>query len=214
MYLPAATDVGWIESSVDVWVPGQWRIGNMMPTGYPAYLRILHPASDHSGEDLEEISWRDVAARSGLTVTAVSSFEDLLPPHDIGVTAPADDDVGESLCARLAKVLSFNTATPLACTFLFGDYWGPGFFPEGEVMPAVELSGTRYSVATGPCGDACRFSVYPAIWWPSDRGWIVVTPSDGHSTLVGCDLKASQELLADPAIEAWPISRDASVRRL
>jgi hypothetical protein len=54
----------------------------------------------------------------------------------------------------------------------------------------------------------------PSKWWPSDRRWIVVTPADGHSTLVGCDQKAAQELLADSAIEAWPISRNASVSRL
>jgi hypothetical protein len=212
--LPAAIDVSWIESGIDEWEPcGDWRFGHMISAGYPAYLRILHPASTDSGEDFEEISWREVAAISGLTVTALSSFEDLLPPHDIGVTAPYDDHMGDSLCTRMAEVLAANTATPLECTFLFGVYWG-AMFPEGEDMPTVELAGTRHSVATGSCRDACGFSIYPAVWWPSDRKWIVATPSDGHSTLVGCDQKTARELLADPAIEAWPVSRNASAPRM
>jgi hypothetical protein len=212
----AAADVSWIESGIDEWTPGQWRIGNVIPAGYPAYLRILHSAQRvlDDIEDIEDISWREVAAISGRTVTALSSFEDLLPPYNIGVDGPSDDNVGEDLCSRIAEVLAINTATPLACTFLFGVYWGPGFFPEGEAMPTVEIAGTRYSVAAGTCQAACGFSVYPAIWWPSDRRWIVVTPSDGHSTLVGCDQKAAQELLDEPAIEAWPVTRDASVPRL
>ncbi len=214
MCAAAAADVGWIESGIDERIPGQWRIGNMVPAGYPAYLRILHPAQRLLEDDLEDISWQEVAAISGRTVTATSAFADLLPAHDIDVNGPYDDNVGEHLCPRIAEVLASHTATPLACTFLFGVYWGPGFFPEGETMPTVELGGTRYSVATGPCRDACTFSVYPGTWWPSDRKWIAVTPSDGHSTLVGCGQDAARELLAAPAIEAWPISRDASASRL
>ena len=210
MQSPGAPDIGWIASGIDEWEPGRdWTIGHMIPAGYPAYLRILHPATLETGDDQQDISWRETAAISGRTLTALSNFEDLLPPHDIGVGVPYDNHVGERLCTRMAEVLAANTATPQACTFLFGMYWG-AMFPEGETMPAVELAGTRYSAAAGHCRDACGYSVYPATWWPADRSWIVVTPSDGHSTLIGCNEKTAQELLADPAIEAWPISRSDS----
>jgi hypothetical protein len=180
----------------------------MIPAGYPSYLRVMHPAQRPRGEDVEEISWRDVAAISGLTVTALSSLDDLLPAHDAGVAGPSGENLGERLCARLADILQAHMGTPSDCTFLLGVHWGPGFFPEGEEMPTVELAGIRYSVAGGSCRHACGFSVYPSVWWPADRRWIVVTPADSHSTLVGCDREAARELGADPAIEAWPIARD------
>jgi hypothetical protein len=205
----AAVDVSWIEAGLYERHAGKWGIGNIIPGGYPSYLRVMHPAQRERGEDMEDVSWSEVAAISGREVTALSSFDDLLPDHDIGVGSPSDDDVGERLCARLAAILQGHTGTPSQCTFLFGVYWGDYFFPEGEGMPTVELAGTRYSVAGGPCHRACGYRVYPAAWWPADRRWIVVTPSDGQSTLVGCDREAARELQADPAIEAWPVSREA-----
>jgi hypothetical protein len=205
-------DVSWIKDGLGEYKPGEWRIGNMIPAGYPAYLRVMHPVQRLYEEHVEEVSWREVAAASGLQVTALSVFEDLLPLDDIDVGLPSGDYLGDALCGRLAEILAIHTRFPRACTFLFGVYWGE-YFPEGTAMPNVELDGTRFSVATGSCRDACGFSVYPSMWWPTDRNWIVSTPADSQSTLVGCGRDAAQELLADPVIEAWPISRDALAPR-
>ncbi|HEX4832744.1 MAG TPA: hypothetical protein VH478_16800 [Trebonia sp.] len=60
---------------------------------------MMHPVQQ---EDFEEVSWREVAAMSGRTVTALTNFEDLLPAHDIGVGLPAGGDVTPGLCTRLA----------------------------------------------------------------------------------------------------------------
>jgi hypothetical protein len=111
---------------------------------------------------------------------------------------------------RLAAILAEHTATPDQCTFLIGAYWA-GFFPERLSMPVIELgNGTgkmQYHVSGGNCDRSYAFSVVPDWWWPADRSWIVTTPTDGQSTLVGCDPQTAKDLQADPAIEAWPVNR-------
>ena len=74
-------------------------------------------------------------------------------------------------------------------------------------MPGVSLAGLKYLVAAGSCTQSCEFSVYPDAWWPADRSWVVVTPADSQSTLVGCDTQTARQLQTDPAIEACPVKR-------
>lgn len=104
-----AADVSWIEAGFDERKSGKWAIGNMIPAGYSRYLRVMHPAQRFTGEDMGEVSWRHVAALIGQTVTALSRFEDLLPPHDTGVGIPDGENLGS---ASAPASLTFSARAP------------------------------------------------------------------------------------------------------
>ena len=51
----------------------------------------------------------------------------------------------------------------------------------------------------------------PEFVWPADRSWIVNTDYDLASTYVACDEDLADAILADPTLEALPVSRDTRV---
>ena len=44
------------------------RVGEIVPTGFEAYARILHPASRRVGDRLESITWSELARTRGKTI--------------------------------------------------------------------------------------------------------------------------------------------------
>jgi hypothetical protein len=51
----------------------------------------------------------------------------------------------------------------------------------------------------------------PEFVWPADRSWILNTDYDLDSTYVACDEDLAEAILADPTLEALPVSRDTWV---
>jgi hypothetical protein len=47
------------------------------------------------------------------------------------------------------------------------------------------------------------WSFGPALWWPDDRAWVVVTEIDFGCTYVGGSDETIERLLAHPGLEAW-----------
>lgn len=109
-----------------------------MPDGFPAYLRILHPAH---GTDMEPLRWADVAARCGRTMHRLAQFHAIsLPKADVPADRsisvfsayeradtglpigwdehyPAQGDLPSDLLASLSEVLARHTSTPQSCYF-------------------------------------------------------------------------------------------------
>src|SRR5262249_49747803 len=81
---------------------------SVVPSGFPAYSRILHPARGMNGE---EIRWADVAVKSGSTMHRLVQFHAInRPPVTISEVAVAPPEPGNLasdllrvLCAALAK---------------------------------------------------------------------------------------------------------------
>src|SRR5215211_5224880 len=120
------TAADWLESRLR-------RFGSavaaVVPDGFPAYVRILHPAR---GPDGRPVRWAEVAAWSGRTVHRLAQFHAISRPAASAPTGPVPWD-GEDppegnlpagllriLCATLAE----HTSTPRSCWFCLWDGYG------------------------------------------------------------------------------------------
>ncbi len=212
-------------------------VGALVPGGYEAYARVLHPAWDASDR---MVPWSSVAAWSGRVYHPQMSFEGISSPlsgHG-GVVAPwcEDPDHGsmdEATATELAAFLSQFTRTPEEC--FFGVWEGYGLYSSGSAMltsdgngrplptprdirraQRIRGCGRHYLLYTGELQDITAFynhflSEPPNIWWPADRAWLVATDIDLDSTYVGASQELVNALLRHTVLEAVPAEYLASV---
>lgn len=118
----------WIEDRL---VPFASCVTAIVPTGFEAYVRIFHPATErHDGN--ERIRWADVAARSGRTTHRLAQFHAINRPLGGGAETAHSPSPGtlhpdllEALCATLAE----HTTGQQSCFFCLWDGYG-WLFPE------------------------------------------------------------------------------------
>ena len=120
----------WLEdvSPADWVLPrlGEWGcVGGAMPSGYEAYLRLLHPVEDHEDRTRR---WSDIAREHGRIAHAGMQLH--MINRDVGATAPAGYEPGEGYNSGsleqperdlLIDHLVRATATPNRCWFLLWD---------------------------------------------------------------------------------------------
>src|SRR3984957_13687725 len=93
-------------------------VGAIVPSGYPAYVRVLHPAN--AGTRVGPMTWRDVAALSGTV------YHPLMQLHQIrdggakaagvrGIWDPMTGKLDHEECHGLYAALSAWTSTPDVC---------------------------------------------------------------------------------------------------
>jgi hypothetical protein len=146
--LRPVTDVAaaaWVVEGV-----GESRSGvrALLPAGFDAYVRILHPAwptNDASeGDDVERVTWAEVAAATGREVHSRVQF-DALVGAERGEWRPYEPDVGElppALLSALCDLLGKHTTTPDRCWFCLWDGWGwIGGSPSVGVIVARDTPG-------------------------------------------------------------------------
>jgi hypothetical protein len=100
-------------------------VASVVPGGFPAYIRILHPAGGLNGAVLQ---WADVAVTSGRTMHRLVQFhaiDRLSVSHSEGAVEPPEpgnlpSDLLTVLCAALAE----HTSTPDSCWFCLWDGYG------------------------------------------------------------------------------------------
>lgn len=128
-------EVGW---SADVaqatWI-GQ-RLGpfdsgevtSVVPAGFPAYARVLHPARDSEGRP---IRWSEVAARNELELRSSAHFcEVALLPHPTDgtqmrdVVGPEEGTLTAADATALIAVLRQHATSPDRCWFCLWDGYG------------------------------------------------------------------------------------------
>lgn len=118
----------WIGPRLAPFMSGQ--VTSVVPSGFAAYARILHPATDDEGT--REVRWADVGARTGLELRPGAGFAEiaLLPQtgHDpdpaLDLVAPQEGTLGRSDAAALAGLLRAHTTTPWDCWFCLWDGYG------------------------------------------------------------------------------------------
>ena len=129
-------------------------IAAIVPNGFDAYVRVLHPATDANNEPMR---WSDVAARSGRTMHRLAQFHAINRPSltgvDPAVNGPECGNLVPHLLKDLCATLSEHTRTPESCLFcLWAGYgWlrdtgGGGrtvFTPIGYSGPPPPPSDTR-----------------------------------------------------------------------
>ena len=234
-FLTDVTGGRWVEDGLSSSHPGS--VGVLVPGGFGAYARVLHPAWDASDR---MVRWSAVTTWSGRVYHPQMSFEGISSPTaEYGVGAPpwrGDPNHGsldEEMVAELLPLLAQFTGTPEEC--YFGVWEGYGQYSGGSAMltsdgrtralgiprdvrqaQRVRGVGLHYLLYTGRLEQIAEFysnflSEPPNIWWPADRTWFVATDIDLDSTYIGASQQCIDALLIHPALEAVPAEYRASV---
>jgi hypothetical protein len=118
--LPPSADV----TAADWLRPRLRRFGSavsaVVPDGFPAYVRILHPARGPKGRP---VRWAEVAAWSGRSMHRLAQFHAISRPSPAAPTDPApwdgEDPPEGNLPAELLRILcaalAQHTNTPASC---------------------------------------------------------------------------------------------------
>ena len=212
-------------------------VGALVPEGFEAHARILHPALDDA---FDPVKWSTVAEWSGRVYHPVMSFEGISSPadgHGAGGRPWREDpnhgSMEEETATELPAFLSRFTGTPDRCYFAvwegYGQYSGGSALLTSDgrggrlgtprdIRKAKRIRGVgrNYLLYKGRLEQIVEFysnflSEPPNIWWPADRAWFVATDIDLDSTYVGGNRECIAEILRDDALEAVTASREASV---
>lgn len=192
------------------------RAGSLVPEGYPAYGRLLHPASSREPGGPDRWRWSDIAASQGGRIDPEVRFNALVgwagtadPPWPYHW--PPNGTLDETSCQALAEILPAFTSQPGRCWFCLWDGYGwPELPAHGQGPPRVPLA---YSIDcllfNGPVTAACNFRSggwfqSPTLWWPDDRAWCVTTDVDGFSTYIAGTQECLDALSRDPRLEIVP----------
>jgi hypothetical protein len=206
----------WVASGIGPFGSG---VGALVPHGFEAYARILHPASSREGAP---VRWDAIARWSGGVAHALAQFEPLARPRSGGGSerAPFDEPprtghLIEPLLGALCAILARHTSTADRCCYCLWDGYG---WVSGS--PSVRLPERDYLLFKGPLDGISemgwrldgRFHTpqSPNLFWPHDRAWFVATEIDLDSTFVGGSAALIHEVLGEVRLEAWP-SRPADL---
>jgi hypothetical protein len=194
-------------------------VGCVVPAGYAAYARILHPLGDG-------ITWAEVCARTGAVPHALVQWHSIgrgRDPHD----GPEEGDLRSPAREALLALLPASDVT-------FGLWEGFGWIDGGwqqagwrswsagdeplpepvrlpsafapEIMdgPRLRLPQRAHILFSGPSG-AWPHVCSPTLTWPQDRSWFVGTEVDLDSTLVAGSAELIGRILASPDFESWSV---------
>jgi len=131
----------WILPRLRPWGSGSGtRVGSIVPSGYPAYARVLHPARRTESDPVMtwrdvDVPWREVADWSGRTYHPLMQFGAVSTPA-AGTTEPSPFDQEPSTgrlfpdeCHALFSVLAERTTTPDSCWLGIWEGWGTFGYP-------------------------------------------------------------------------------------
>ncbi|HET9517018.1 MAG TPA: hypothetical protein VFO77_04760 [Actinoplanes sp.] len=209
--------VGALRVSLDVG-PAQWLAADaLVPPGFDAYARLLHPAVRWVDDSEVPVGWAQIAAADGTgPIGPATSWEsvagDWAPDGHPGLW---DDEPGEGQPAfaqavRLAALLAAHTTDQERCWYAVWDGYGSLALPRSGV-PRVALAGRSMLLLAGPLSAATTslerspFDRRANLWWPADHAWFVATDVTATSTMIAGSRSLIDALLADEALETVPI---------
>ena len=214
--------------------PSLETVGALVPRGFEAYARILHPAwrVRREGGRLvrSPVRWSEVAELRGTTahrlmqwpqVWALPQFDDSAIEYcvDAGLAPIACPDEGRlppRVAHVLQQVLSAHAGTDAPSWF--GVWIGFGCeYREG--IPATHRLSTKYrewdlfraplDALTLNFFDVGEFFYQSAnIVWPDDRSWCLATDIDLNSSYLGGTKALIEAVLRHQALEAYEASAD------
>lgn len=204
------TDLGpvrWLEQAITTFAVD---VTSLVPDGFQAYARVLHPAG--------ETRWSEIAAITGRLLHPEVQWQHLVAPAG-GVIAPTQWDAKSRWTMpeagtlpprqrlRLSRLLTPFTSTPSRAWFALWDGYGDlaaGLREPGQ--PRLRLPHRDYIVFFG---DMAELSAWPRsgpnLWWPEDRAWFVCSEIDLVSTYVAGSSGLVAKLAADAELEALPV---------
>jgi hypothetical protein len=204
----------WLDKRLSPMKPWPFPITALVPEGFEACARILHPAFDGGGGF---VPWTVVADWSGRPLEPTSFFGDIGTRGD-GTRwpggAPMQGELSESECAVIAEVASGFTSTPDQCHF--GIWIGYGDVQAfTKRVPAIgfgpHTGGDECVFLRGAVRDVTALQFYghlrpPNWWWPDDRVWLIASQVDAWSTYVGGPAGLIERLLETDGLEVMPAS--------
>lgn len=230
------SDVSAADWIVDQLHPFASDLGSVLPAGFPAYGRVLHPAWRHTPGARTRVRWAELADAAGVTLRSTSRIEALeAATRDPAVELPEVGGLEPGTLEALAEHLGESTSTPQACWFAVWEGWGHLQGPPAVVelrhedaesqprarpraTPPARWTRARVAVpqrpmllAHGPLAAAADFATppfgqSPNLWWPQDRAWCVASEIEFSSTYVGGEHALIERLLAAKDLEVLPIA--------
>ncbi len=213
----------------------EYRTTSIVPNGFDAYARILHPAQ-LPGEGRHLVRWTDVAHWSGVPIRGRSQWHDIALPQSPPSSEPpwrgqgpreGSPYVGD-VDALMGHLADF-TADRETCFFcVWVGYLGGSaavFTPLGEPpvslprrdLPerVVSLPYREYGLIEAPLSFATSldtlsdgFHRTANLWWPEDRAWCVASEIDLRWTYVGGSSELIAQILSDERMEALAATPD------
>lgn len=194
---------------------GWGTVESVIPRGFAAYARILHPPSGPAGE---RVRWSDVAHWTGTVLHPLAQFSALAGRWEYGqrdgVGWPGDYPLVGCLdlvqLRLLCEILALHTSTPSSCWLTV--WAGFGDLPEkwNRTAPQVLQPDREYYIFERPLDEVVEFSRQvessPNQWWPQDHAWCVASEIDFDSTLVAGSQDLVTEVVAHAGIEALQVA--------
>ena len=209
----------------------------VVPSGYPAYVRVLHPAS-RPMEHIPSVTWREVTDWSRRTYHPAMQFRRISVPRGpaqgpaLFTEPPREGNLDPQMCGVLYGLLaSWTTNTNIWLGIWAG--WGSLHYPHSmsfipkpdtdcgltdlaarvDQAPLFEHPHRQYLLAGAPVPaipELCRFPlrITPSLAWPDDHSWCVATEVDFDSTVVAATEECAAALLADDRLEALRVQPD------
>ena len=229
--LDDVSPASWLAPRLLPWLGSAFgsRVGAVVPTGYPAYVRILHPL----GEGPNRPRWKALAEASGLVYHPALQL-DGVPRPPLAPDQPYSPTIGATpgwVRRAMLKSLEGETRTPSSAFYGIWEGWGvlhrgasggfayvddpqPGghrrqvslepVYQMVQNRPRFTLPGRAYLLAHGVLDDLPRFptALAPSLVWPEDHAFCCATEVDFDSTLVGLSEDGAHRLLDDESLEA------------
>jgi hypothetical protein len=181
----------WIASRLAPW-EGDYTITIVVPAGFEAYARVLHPA-ETPGSGGRLVRWAEVAAWSGMPLRKDAQFHSIaLPLTDPGGPPPYDGQGPHegSLYVPDAEVLAAIgrswTATPEDCWFCVWDGFG---WDTASTMVALTETGRPAEIIEEPVRDPVPGPVRegPRVHLPHRDYFLYSGPAEAAVTLASLD---------------------------
>jgi hypothetical protein len=216
---PSAEPGAWILGRLAPFAAGRGTpVGGVIPGGFDAYARILHPARSGARGD-DPVRWSEVAAWSGRAVHPEVQWEALIRP--IGRTSapppwssePETGNCPPEVLTPLVDLLRQSTSSDRCWAGVWHGWGGIGeAFPEIPLLKLPYRDHLLFSVSS----EVLKKGIFegagahagPAIWWPEDRTWCVVTEVDFRWTYVGGPHDCIERILSAEHLEALPSQLD------
>ena len=215
---------------VDTLDPTPLTVASLVPGGYEAYARILHPAwrVRHTARGLQRspVRWSEVATIRGTVEHRLMQWPGVWGMPRFGpeaihllaeaglapIEAPDDGRLPAIAARRLRAVLGTHARPTAKCRFAVWTGWGREYkagVPENTGR--IHTGAGEWDLFRAPLKRlGFGFLKSPAglhfpagIVWPPDRSWFMATDAEVESTYVGGPEKLIMRLLEDRHLEAW-----------
>jgi hypothetical protein len=217
----------WLQERLWTWGSESDRpglaVGSLVPEGFEAYARILHPATAQTERGFEPVRWSVIASWTGRTVHPLMQFHRIadLPPfpgHRFPTwgSVPSEGEMPSAVGERLVAILRRFTTTPDRCYLALWEGYG---VPELNALagrPRLMLPQRAYFLFSAPIDAVTSLSLGdfqhpPNLWWPEDHAWCVATEIDLSETYVAAAEECANQVVADPELEAHLVPIDGRV---